>query len=258
MKNIQSNELKLLLEQKYRQYCNPGFINDDPVSIPHIYSEKQDIEIAAFFSATLAWGRKEQIIISLKNLMNIFENEPYNFVKNFSKADLKTAEKFYYRTFNSGDLGFFLKALKNIYNKNISLEEIFIGDSLSQKVTHFRLRFFEKDSTTRSKKHISDISKGATGKRLMMFLRWMVRKDCAGIDFGIWNTIQASELYLPLDIHTIRAARAFGLLHRKTVDWKAVEEVTQNLRMFDAADPVKYDYALFGMSRYEPELFTHT
>ncbi len=240
--------LKILLDSKVELYNQPEFIDNDPISIPHLFSGKEDIEIAGFLSATIAWGNRKMILRNAKNLMEMMEFSPFDFVMNFSDNDLKPFEKFVHRTFNAVDLEYFLWSLKNIYQEHGGLEKIFkTGPGIKEAILNFRNVFFELDFPARTSKHIANPAKNSSAKRLNMFLRWMVRKDNKGVDFGIWKTINSSMLYCPLDIHSGRVARQFGILQRKQDDWKAVEELTQNLRKLDPTDPVKYDFALFGM-----------
>ncbi len=246
-------QIKELLELKYKQYASKEFIENDPVCIPHRFSLKEDIEIAGFISATLAWGNRKAIINSASKWLNLMDNSPYDFVMNCSKNDLKKFEKFVHRTFNGHDCMFFMNSLKRIYISKGGLENCFTvrknnsGNRCYEAIVTFRKEFLRSNHLKRSEKHISNPEAGSSAKRLCMFLRWMVRKDKNGVDFGIWNCLNPSDLCLPLDVHTGKVARAIGLLKRKQNDWKSVEELTDVLKTFDTNDPVKYDFALFGM-----------
>ncbi|MFC2137636.1 TIGR02757 family protein [Bacteroidota bacterium] len=249
-------DLKKLLQSKYLQYNNPEFIETDPIQIPHLFSKSEDIEISAFLVSTIAWGQRKTIIKNGKKLVEIMDLHPHNFIINSSEIEIKPFLKFKHRTFNGDDCIFFLHSLKNIYNKYGGLKSVFlrglqIDNSIYTALQYFRKIFFEPEHLNRTEKHISDVTRNASAKRLNMFLRWMVRKDKNGVDFGIWDEISTSKLYIPLDIHTGTIARKLGLLKRKQNDWKAVEELTRNLKLFDPNDPVKYDYALFGMGAFE-------
>lgn len=253
---MNDQDLLELLEFKTEQYNNHSFILNDPISIPHQYSVKQDIEIAAFLTAIISWGQRTTIIKNAQQLMSLMDESPYDFVKNHKPSDLVSFKHFKHRTFKGVDCRYFIFSLKNLLKKFGSLENAFINPNLKNPnlfdgINYFRDNFFSLRHEPRTLKHISNIEKGSTGKRLNMFLRWMVRDDKKGVDFGIWKNIKPSELYLPLDVHTANASRKLGLLERKSHDWKAVLEVTQKLREFDTKDPIKYDFALFGLSRYD-------
>ena len=247
------NDLKRLLEDKYLQYNHFDFIENDPIQIPHLFSIKEDKEIAGFFAATLAWGQRKTIIKNATNLMRLMDNAPYHFVLNHTSNDLNTFSKFAHRTFNGTDCCFFVRRLSMIYKQKGGLEAAFAdgitkeGDAIDVAIMHFRKVFFGSVTPNRSFKHISNPHRNSSAKRLCMFLRWMVRQDKSGCDFGIWKSIKPAQLCLPLDVHTGKVARSLGLLKRKQDDWKAVTEVTASLREFDHYDPVKYDFALFGM-----------
>jgi uncharacterized protein (TIGR02757 family) len=249
------NGLYELLEEKYQQYNRPEFIETDPVCIPHMFSKKENIELAGFLTATIAWGQRATIIQNARKLMNLLDNDPINYITSASEAEIGRL-KFCHRTFNAIDLQFFVKALKNIYLNHGGLEMIFTShflESLDMKnaLSSFRKVFFELEKGTRTGKHIADITKDASAKRLNLFLRWMVRNDNRGVDFGLWSKIPSSALYIPLDIHSGNMARRLGLLNRKPNDWTAVELLTDRLRKYDPEDPVKYDFALFGMGVFE-------
>jgi len=247
------NTLKEFLDEKYHYYNNRSFIENDPVSIPHLFTKKADIEIAGFLAATIAWGNRKSIITNAKKLMHWMDNSPHEFIINHSKKDLKPFEKFVHRTFNGNDCVFFIKSLNNVYLNHSGLEATFNNTSretdegLKSNILHFREIFIEVPHLKRSEKHISNPLQKSSAKRLCMFLRWMVRQDKKGVDFGIWKNISPSQLRLPLDVHTGNVSRTLGLLKRKQNDWQAVEEITAVLRSMDANDPVKYDFALFGL-----------
>lgn len=245
-----SSELKEFLDFKASHYESAEFITSDPISIPHQFVRKEDIEISAFLIATIAWGNRKSIITNGKKLMNIMGNSPYEFVMHGNFSDLK----FVHRTFNAEDLRFFLSRLKEIYS-NGGLENSFSPQcdqpAMYDRLVYFRSIFIGQNHTFRSGKHISDPSKNSACKRINMFLRWMVRSNTNGVDFGIWHSISPSELLLPLDVHTGNNARRLGLLTRQQNDWKAITEVMIQLRAMDPLDPVKYDFALFGLGAFE-------
>lgn len=250
---LSQSELKDFLDQKVIQYNTPDFIDSDPIQIPHQFSKKEDIEIAGFLTATIAWGNRKMIINNAKRLMELMDNAPHDFVLNHTSGDLTSLEGFVHRTFNNIDLITFIKALQNIYQEN-SLEIAFNlspTDNLQSNIHHFKKRFFEIPHQDRTLKHISDPLKGSAAKRINMFLRWMVRQDNTGVDFGIWNIISPSQLSCPLDVHSGNVARKLGLLKRKQNDAKALLELDINLRKMDPNDPVKYDFALFGLGVFE-------
>lgn len=230
------------------EHLNPkDFIDNDPISIPHRFTQKEDIEIASFFAAILAWGQRKTIINNANKLMHWMGEEPHRFILGHSGSELKQFEKFVHRTFNSTDVLYFIEVLKLWYSNGKSLEDYFVGGIMKEKIANFHHSFFAFDfAPARTRKHIANPAKNSSAKRLNMYLRWMVRND--GLDFGIWHSIKASELKCPLDVHVQRAAFHFGLLTRKQQDWKAVEELSDNLLKLDAVDPVKYDLALFKWS----------
>ncbi len=240
-----------LLERLHDKYNNPGFIEHDPVSIPHRYTRQEDIEISGFLAATIAWGNRKAIVKSALRMMQFLDDAPYDFTVNASHAELATLSAYVLRTFNGQDLRNFILALRRIYTLNGGLGGYFqdqwnqTGD-LRTVLSRFRALFFSFDHPSRCEKHLSSIDKGAGCKRINMFLRWMVRRDGRGVDFGLWRDIPMSALYLPIDVHAGNMGRALGLLVRKQNDWRAVEEITANLREFDPEDPVRYDYSLFG------------
>ncbi|MEI7727842.1 MAG: TIGR02757 family protein [Bacteroidota bacterium] len=243
-------ELKELLDQKVLQYNVPGFIADDPVSIPHRYSLKQDIEISGFLTATIAWGNRRSIVSNANRLLSLMGNSPYDFLLHAKPEDFKPFLGFVHRTFNGDDCLFFLTSLQNIYRHYHSLEPLFSSmneHGAAHAICRFREIFLSTEHMVRTEKHIANPLSGSAGKRLNMYLRWMIRRDDCGVDFGLWQSIDPSALICPLDIHVGRVARSLGLLHRTQNDWKAAIELTESLRMFDRADPVRYDFALFGM-----------
>lgn len=241
-----------LLEDRYRRYNVPAYIDEDPIQIPHLFSQKEDVEIAAFLSASIAWGQRKTIIRNARELIKRMDDKPYDFVLHAESSDLEVLQDFVHRTFNGADCLFFVQSLQNIYLNHGGLEQVFTsgyknGECIFSALKHFRSVFLEAAHEKRSEKHLSSVADNSAAKRLNMFLRWMVRRDKQGVDFGLWNDIPVSSLMIPLDVHVANVGRALGLLQRKQDDWKAVEEITSNLRNFDANDPAKYDYALFGM-----------
>lgn len=252
--NPDYKQIKELLDRKYLDYCHTDFIQDDPVSIPHLFTRKEDIEIAAFLTATISWGQRKTILSSAHHLLKLLDYSPYEFVTQATENDLKALKSFKHRTFNGTDGIFFIQSLKNIYLNHGGLEKSFIksGDNeIKSSIIKFRDVFFSVPYPARTVKHIADPSAGAPAKRINMFLRWMVRKDDHDVDFGIWKSVSPARLYCPLDIHTGNVARKLGLINRKQNDWKALEELMLHLREFDPEDPVKYDYALFGLGIFE-------
>jgi len=255
-KNPDIISLKEFLDEKYFLYNNKSFIETDPVSIPHRFTKKEDIEIAGFFAATIAWGQRKTIIANANKLVEQMDLQPHDFILNHSAKELNVFKKFVHRTFNGGDCMFFIKSLQNIYKKHGGLEGAFgetllLEDNIKQAIINFRKAFLETKHETRSRKHISDPESKSSAKRLCMYLRWMVRNDKRGVDFGIWKKIKPSQLCLPLDVHTGNVSRRLDLLKRTQNDWQAVEEITSVLKKFDPADPVKYDFALFGLGAFE-------
>lgn len=248
--------IKDFLDEKAAKYNHPDFIETDPVQIPHYFSDKNDIEISAFLSATIAWGQRIAIIKNMHKLMALMDHAPYEFITNYANNDLERFTYFKHRTFNGEDCKFFIRSLRNIYLKYGSLGKLVQSIYKQEKdvfkvLVNLRSRFFEIDHPLRTEKHFSNVLKGASAKRLNMFLRWMIRRDNRGGDFGLWKDIPMKDLYLPLDVHSGNVARKLGLLKRKQNDWKAVEEITKQLRKFDPNDPVKYDFALFGLGVFE-------
>jgi len=252
-------DLEQFLNENYIKYNQKWFIETDPIQVPHLFEKKEDIEIAAFLSSAIAWGNRKMIIKNAKELMRRMDFSPYDFVKNHLEADLAVFDGFKHRTFNSQDISFFIQSLKNIYTNHGGLEHLVTdaylpNQSIKEALSHFRTVFFSIPYPQRTTKHISNVDKNSAAKRLNMFLMWMVRGDNAGVHFGLWKKINTKDLFLPLDVHTSRVGRELNLLTRKQNDWKAVEEITQNLRKFDKNDPTKYDFALFGYSLYKENL----
>ena len=249
-------EIKDFLEEKYRQYASKSFIDDDPIQIPHRFHNSHDIEISGLLTATLAWGNRSTIICSTNNLMNRMDNSPFEFVTNFSKNDYKYLNGFVHRTFDSKDCIEYIRVLRSIYLDGPGLKNMFIESlrktgTIKSAITEFRNCFVRFPVTKNVLIHVPDVESGSAAKRINMFLRWMVRSSKEGIDFGIWNEIPLPSLMVPLDTHSGRVARSLGLLSRKRDDWKAVEELKKSLQEFDHNDPVKYDFALFGLGVYE-------
>lgn len=244
-------ELKQFLDEKADHYNHPDFIENDPIQIPHRFSLKQDIEIAGFLSATIAWGNRKSIINSANKILNFMGNSPYDFVMNFSEEDLKSIEgKAVHRTFNGEDYAQFIRNLNRIYSENNSLENLFLLKETETNFYHALERFrreFLGNLNHRCYKHVSSTYKNSSAKRLMMFIRWMVRKDNRKVDLGIWENINQKYLSIPLDVHTGNISRKLNLVSRKQNDWKTVEELDLILRKMDAEDPAKYDFALFGL-----------
>lgn len=248
-------ELKEFLDTKVFEYNQPIFIESDPIQIPHQFSLKEDIEIAAFLTAIIAWGKRKMIINNANKILNYLGNSPYDFVMNHNKNQLNKIEGSIHRTFNAIDFQFFIKSLQNIYQNHQGLEAVFAKhaqkETLQPTIHQFKKVFFEIEHPSRTQKHISDPIKNSAAKRINMFLRWMVRNDNTGVDFGIWKTLSPSQLSCPLDVHSGNVARKLGLLTRKQNDAKALLELDTNLRKMDADDPVKYDFALFGLGVFE-------
>lgn len=243
------SSLKAFLDEKADQYNHPDFIQTDPIQIPKRFTRKEDIEISAFLVATIAWGNRKSIITSGEKLLEIMEQQPFAFIQEYTERDLQ----FVHRTFNHTDLNAFFEKLRICY-QNGGLETYFgtpemIG--VKERIIHFRRQFTNDPFPDRTHKHISDPGKGSAAKRINMFLRWMVRNDQKGVDFGIWNNISPSELHLPLDVHTGNVARKLGLITRKQNDWTTLEELQKRLIEFDSEDPCKYDFALFGLGAFE-------
>jgi len=252
---LNKKEIKEFLDDKVIQYNNPKFIESDPIQIPHRFTLKEDVEIAAFLTATIAWGKRNMIIKNANKMMELMDNSPFDFVMHHKTDDLNKFEGFVHRTFNSQDFKFFIAGLQHIYKNYGGLENVFLKNSTSkstQSAIHtFKKIFFEIPHAQRTEKHISDPLKGSAAKRINMFLRWMVRKDFAGVDFGIWQNLSPAQLSCPLDVHSGNVARKLGLITRKQNDAKALAELDTSLRKMDKTDPVKYDFALFGLGVFE-------
>ncbi|HJS55237.1 MAG TPA: TIGR02757 family protein [Chitinophagaceae bacterium] len=250
--------LKDFLDKKVREYNRPEFIKDDPVSVPHSFTKKQDIEIAGFFAAVFAWGNRTTIITKSKELMRRMDNAPFDFIRNPTRKDLENLRGFKHRTFNHDDLYYFLEVLHRHYSDHDTLEKAFLPPSEMNQAAggeltliHFKKYFFSLEHLKRTEKHISSPLQKSTCKRLNMFLRWMVRNDNQGVDFGLWKHILPSQLICPIDVHVARVAKKLGLLKRKQIDWFAALELTESLRKLDNSDPVKYDFALFNLGVIE-------
>lgn len=262
-----NSEIKRLLDSRVIQYNNLDFIDTDPIQIPHRFSRKEDIEIAGFLTATIAWGQRKSIINNANRLMNLMDNSPYEFIMDLPTSihsvtsshpmnEMERLKSFVHRTFNGNDCLFFLHSLKNIYQQHNGLEAVFTtgyqtDNTVFSALKYFREVFLSIEHDNHVTKHISDVTANSSAKRLNMYLRWMVRSNEQEVDFGLWKNIPSSALMLPLDVHTGDVARAYGLLNRKQNDWKAVEEITAVLREFDPSDPIKYDFALFGIGAFE-------
>ncbi len=248
-------ELKDFLDEKVTLYNHPNFIESDPILIPHQFLIKEDIEIAAFLSATIAWGNRKMIVKNAHRMMDLMGNSPFDFVMNHQENDLKNFDSFVHRTFNGADFVTFIKGLRHIYIHHNGLEAVFSKinheTNLQQNIHELKTVFFEIPHQLRTQKHLSDPLNGSAAKRINMFLRWMVRQDQNGVDFGIWKNISPSKLSCPLDVHSGNVARKLGLLSRKQNDGKALLELDFNLRILDEMDPVKYDFALFGLGVFE-------
>ncbi|PQJ32633.1 TIGR02757 family protein [Nonlabens arenilitoris] len=245
-------QLKEYLDAKVEQYNVPDFIPHDPIQIPHLFTEKKDIEIAGFLVATISWGNRKSIINNSNKLMELMDHAPADFIINHEPEDLDRFDGFVHRTFNNEDCKTFLRSLKNIEQRYGGLENAFAKayketGHLQKAISSFKKMFFEIEHLPRTQKHVSDPLKNSSAKRINMFLRWMVRNDNAGVDFGIWKQIPMSALSLPLDVHTGNIARKLKMLKRKQNDGKAVAELDNYLRKLDPNDPVKYDFALFGV-----------
>lgn len=255
LKKLNHSELKSFLDEKYKEYNNFKFIETDPIQVPHSFSLKKDIEISAFLTSTISWGNRKVIINNAKKMMLLLDESPYDFILNHTDKDLNLFDKFVHRTFNSTDLIYFIKALKYIYKEHGGLESVFsnncLNNSTQNSIHIFKNIFFKLSHDNRTTKHVADPYKGSSAKRINMFLRWMVRKDNNGVDFGIWNKISPSVLSCPLDVHSGNVARKLGILNRKQNDHKAVLELDNKLRFLDSEDPVKYDFALFGLGVFE-------
>lgn len=254
-----ANSLKDFLDAAVQRYNRPDFITHDPISIPHRFQRLQDREIAGFWAATIAWGQRKTIVQNARRLVALMDDAPYDFILNHEEKDRARFLEFKHRTFQPTDTLYFLEFFQNFYRKNASLEMAFFTrqspqadggqpGTVEQALLGFHRDFFDHPfAPERTRKHVATPERGSTCKRLNMFLRWMVRRDAQGVDFGLWKSLQPSQLLMPLDVHVERVARRLGLLQRPQTDWKAVLELTENLRAFDPDDPVKYDFALFGL-----------
>jgi uncharacterized protein (TIGR02757 family) len=255
MQSLKIEELKDFLDENVEKYNQPNFIENDPIQIPHQFSRKEDIEISAFLTSTIAWGRRDLIIKSANRMMALMDNDPYDFVLHCENDDMKRLEQFVHRTFNGFDFTFFIKTLKRIYKDNGGLEEVFYKGlnqnediDMKNSIGYFNSIFFEDcDDKFRTRKHVANPLKGSAAKRLVMFLRWMVRRDNKRVDFGLWNKIPMTHLSCPLDVHTGNVGRSLGLITRKQNDWQTVQELDAAFRKLDPSDPSKYDFALFGL-----------
>ena len=248
-------ELEAFLDEKAAQYEHPDFIGTDPIQIPHRYKLQQDIEVAGFLTATIAWGNRTSILKSATKMMTLMGNSPYDFVCNCNTQQLEQLNGFVHRTFNAIDFKFFVWGLKALYASYNTMEDAFVANTEATTVAemqhHFRAKLLQNTHEKRSEKHIADPLSGSSAKRLNMFFRWMVRSNAKGVDFGLWKQISPAQLSLPLDVHTGNIARKLKLLQRKQNDAKALEQLDKKLRKFDATDPVKYDFALFGLGAFE-------
>lgn len=249
------SELKEFLDAKVEQYNHPKFLESDPIQIPHRFSKKEDVEISAFLTATIAWGNRKSIINNAQRMMALLDHSPHDYVLNHTELDLERLSGFVHRTFNDLDFNYFIRSLKNIYQNHKGLEGVFAENSNLQSmqpaISAFKKIFFELPHQQRTTKHVSDPLKGSAAKRINMFLRWMVRDNASGVDFGLWKSIPTAILSCPLDVHSGNVARKLNLLKRKQNDAKAVTALDKNLRKLDPKDPVKYDFALFGLGVFE-------
>ena len=255
MEKFKQIEIKSFLDYKADIYENENFIEEDPISIPHLFSKKEDIEISGFITATISWGQRKTIIKNARRIMEMMDLSPFDFIKNHSKMDLKPLSRFVHRTFNGTDLVFFVLSLKNIYINHGGLEKLFIpnniNDNMSKVINQMKSIFFSISHKHRTRKHISDPLKGSAAKRINMFLRWMVRSNKKKVDFELWKSISPSQLSCPLDVHTGRVARKLKILNRNQNDYKATLELDSYLKKINPKDPVKYDFALFGLGTFE-------
>lgn len=248
-------ELKEFLDQKVAQYNTPEFIEPDPIAVPHRFYRKEDIEISGFLAATIAWGNRKSILKNANRMMELMGDAPYDFVMDHKEKDLDRLDDFVHRTFNGKDLRGFVKGLRHIYTRHRGMEWLFImnqgNGTVQPAISEFKKTLFQADHLFRTEKHVSDPLKGSAAKRINMFLRWMVRRDDNGVDFGLWDAIPSQSLSCPLDVHSGNVARKLGLLTRKQNDARAVVELDRSLRELDKKDPVKYDFALFGLGVFE-------
>jgi uncharacterized protein (TIGR02757 family) len=248
-------DIKEFLDEKVNQYNTLSFIDSDPISIPHRFNLKEDIEISGFLASTIAWGNRTMIIKNASKLLGLMGNSPYDFIMNHGEHDLERFSGFVHRTFNETDLVYFIKSIKNIYLNHGGLENVFTQSvtpsSVQPAIHEFKKIFFSLPYSAKTFKHVSDPEKGSASKKINMYLRWLIRSDNKGVDFGIWKSISPSQLSCPLDLHSGNVARKLGLLTRNQNDAKALEELDSNLRLMDKYDPVKYDFALFGLGVFE-------
>lgn len=248
-------QLKEFLDEKVAKYNNIDFITSDPVQIPHLFTLKEDAEIAGFLAATIAWGNRKMVINNCNKMMALMGNSPYDFVMSHKPHQLETLENFVHRTFNGGDFTTFIRGLRHIYANHGGLETVFKENQkegyLHYAINQLKQKFFEIEHQQRTQKHIADPLRNSAAKRIHLFLRWMVRNDSAGVDFGLWKSISPAVLSCPLDVHSGNVGRKLGLITRKQDDIKALNELDTKLRELDPADPVKYDYALFGLGVFE-------
>lgn len=252
---MNQKELKDFLDEKVLLYNHPKFLENDPLQIPHRFSKKEDIEISGFLTATIAWGNRKSIINNATQLMELLEQSPHDFIVNHTVKDLDALDSFVHRTFNSVDLRYFIQGLKNLYINHGGLEAVFHQfqhtTTLQPTISRFKELFFELPHPKRTQKHVSDPLKGSAAKRINMFLRWMVRDNNTGVDFGLWKSLKPAQLSCPLDVHSGNVARKLKLLKRKQNDARALTELDKKLRKLDPTDPVKYDFALFGLGVFE-------
>lgn len=250
-----ADELRSFLDEKVLQYNNQDFIDSDPVQIPHLFTQKEDVEIAGFLAATIAWGNRKMIINNARKMVTLMGNSPYDFIMSHQDHHLEELGSFVHRTFNGGDFATFIKALRHVYENHSGLEAVFAKhqqeDGMQKAIHEFKKIFFEIEHQNRTQKHVSDPLAGSAAKRINMYLRWMVRNDNSGVDLGIWKTISTAALSCPLDVHSGNVARKLGILTRKQNDAKALYELDTQLRLMDKNDPVKYDFALFGLGVFE-------
>ena len=246
------SELNEFLDFKAAHYEHPRFLEEDPIQLPHRFKRKEDIEIVAFLVSMIAWGNRKSIVKSGERIIDIMGQSPYDYIMSY-EGEIPTS--FVHRTFNNEDLGGFFSCLNNVYKQHGGLESAFSkqvpDDTLKERICAFRDRFFQGEHLSRTQKHVSNPASGSASKRLIMFLRWMVRSADKGVDFGLWKDISPSELMIPLDVHTGNVARKLGLLTRTQNDWKTNEELIELFRSYDEQDPAKYDFALFGLGAYE-------
>ena len=256
MSNNTLEKIKIQLDNAVSKYNSSFFIETDPIQIPHAFVQKEDIEIAAFLSSSIAWGQRKTIINKGRKLMQMMDNTPYDFVLNASSHEIEQLGSFVHRTFNGSDLSYFILSLRNIYSNVGGLESVFtnayaVNNNIFDAISVFREVFLQLPHNTHVRKHVSDVKANSAAKRINMFLRWMVRTDENAVDFGLWKNISPAHLMLPLDVHTGDVARAMGILQRKQNDWKAVVEISDFLRTLDPSDPIKYDFALFGLGAFD-------